>query len=303
MNYCALDDAFQEIGGAPSPGCATDYSTRAARKEERKKAKRCKGPAGEYLNQNQDPDRQQFTRLPDVPAMNHTIGLKEHAPVTSQYGYSEGFEDYSETPKQEEIRKNANPPKKANTAPVGSPKFDKDPLAKYVLEESRAKVMTVPTVTEELSGNFKKFFGADPNEDEFADYMPEQDNYRLQPDFHNAFEHAGVARAGSADAARLPNPSVNMFWKPLTQTGAQTSFMEHLPPPGGKYYNPPASKNGEVSMEEVMKKMDKIFARLDDMNVSSPEQITSELMMFVSSGIFVLFMMNLLVKKGSTMRF
>ena len=304
MNYCALDDAFQEIGGAPSPGCATDYSTRAARKEERKKAKRCKGPAGEYLNQNQDPDRQQFTRLPDVPAMNHMIGLKEHAPVTGQY--SEGFaeDDYSsETPKQENVRQNMNPSKKGNPAPASSPKYDKDPLASYVVNEARAKVMTVPTVTEQLTSSFKKnFFGADPDADDFADYMPEQDNYRLQPDFHNAFEHAGVARAGSADAARLPNPSVNMFWKPLTQTGGQTAFMEHLPPPGGKYYRPPA-KHGEVSMEEVMKKMDKIFARLDDMNVSSPEQITSELMMFVSSGIFVLFMMNLLVKKGSTLRF
>ena len=56
-------------------------------------------------------------------------------------------------------------------------------------------------------------------------------------------------------------------------------------------------------MEEVMRKMDKLFARLDDMNTSTPEQITSELLMFISSGIFVIFMMDLLVKKGSTLRF
>jgi hypothetical protein len=52
-----------------------------------------------------------------------------------------------------------------------------------------------------------------------------------------------------------------------------------------------------------MKKLDKLWARLDDMNTSSPEQVTSELLMFISSGIFVLFAMDLLVKKGSTLRF
>jgi hypothetical protein len=49
--------------------------------------------------------------------------------------------------------------------------------------------------------------------------------------------------------------------------------------------------------------MDKLFARLDDMNSSSPEQMASEIMMFISSGIFVLFLMDLLVKKGGKMRF
>jgi hypothetical protein len=93
-----------------------------------------------------------------------------------------------------------------------------------------------------------------------------------------------------------------MYWKPVTTGGAQTSFVEHLPPPGGKYHQRP-SMGGEVSMDHVMKKLDKLFARLDDMNTSSPEQVTSELLMFISSGIFVLFMMDLLVKKGSKLRF
>jgi hypothetical protein len=61
--------------------------------------------------------------------------------------------------------------------------------------------------------------------------------------------------------------------------------------------------NGETSSDEIMKKLDKLWARLDDMNTSSPEQVTSELLMFISSGIFVLFAMDLLVKKGSTLRF
>jgi hypothetical protein len=93
-----------------------------------------------------------------------------------------------------------------------------------------------------------------------------------------------------------------MYWKPRTVSGAQTSFIDHLPPPGGKYYQAPSK--GEVTMDQVMKRMDMLFARLDDMNqTSTPEQVTSEMMMFISSGIFVLFLMDLLVKKGSTLRF
>jgi len=261
MNYCALDDAFQAIGGAPSPGCATDYATKAARKEERKKAKRCKGPPAAYLDlEEKDPDRQTWNKYPDIPEMNPSTGLREHEPVTAPQGDSEPFMDSS--------------------------------------MNSAMAVQSSNTNTQHASSR-KKYFGASPDDDIFADYVPEQEHYQLTPDFRKAFEHAGVARAGSADT--LPNPSANMYWKPRTVAGAQTSFIDHLPPPGGKYYKAP---RGEISMEEVMKKMDKIFARLDDMNSSSsPEQVTSELLMFISSGIFVLFFMDLLVKKGSTMRF
>ena len=94
-----------------------------------------------------------------------------------------------------------------------------------------------------------------------------------------------------------------MFWKPLTTSGAQTSFIEKLPPPGGQYYKAPSKMNGDISNDDIMKKLDKLWARLDDINASSPEQVTSELLMFISSGIFILFMMDLLVKKGSTLRF
>ena len=280
MNYCALDDAFQTIGGAaPSPGCTNEYAAKAARKEERRKARRCKGPLATYLDiSDKDPDRQQLNKLPDVPAMNPATGLREHAPVYAPQGSLEPF----------------------------VPRNDGDPVGDMVRSELPIVGLNVPGTTEAQKPcpGRKKFFGADPDGDTFADYIPDQDDYRLQPDFLTAFEQAGVARAGST--SKLPNPSVNMFWKPLTPSGAQTSFIEHLPPPGGKYYTPPSriNSNGEdVSNDDIMKKLDKLWARLDDMNTSSPEQVTSELLMFISSGIFVIFMMDLLVKKGSTLRF
>lgn len=293
MSYCFLDDAFQEIGGAPSPGCANDLATKQARKEERRKARRCKGPPATYLDlEDKDPDRQHLNKLPDVPPMNPATGLRQHAPVTASQGESEPFMVANEW-----LHETKSFNGKRNKA-----SFDKDPMNAYLANEAREHVMVVPTSEGPSISKPKKFFGANsPVEEFFADYEPDQKDYKLQPDFLKAFEHAGVARAGATET--LPNPSVNMYWKPLTTSGAQTSFIEKLPPPGGKYYKPPRSTNGEVSMEEVMKKMDKLFARLDDMNTSTPEQITSELLMFISSGIFVIFMMDLLVKKGSTLRF
>ncbi len=285
MNYCSLEDAFQITGSAPSPGCTSDYATKAARREERRKARRCRGPAAAYLDidssADKDPDRQHLNKAPIIPAMNPATGLREHAPVTAPQGSLEPF----------------------------VPRNDDDQLGDYVRAEMPIAGINVPGVTEAQKPcpNRKKFFGADPDGDTFADYDPDQSNYRLQPDFASAFDKAaGVGRAGSImlpASSTLPNPSVNMFWKPLTPSGAQTSFIERLPPPGGDYYKPPLRMNGDTSNDDIMKKLDKLWARLDDMNTSTPEQATSEMLMFISSGIFVLFLMDLLVKKGSTLRF
>jgi len=269
MNYCALEDAYQPIDGTPesSNSDMDNYATKAARKEERRKARKCKGPAGTFLGINDvDPDRQDM-RTPSVPAMNQAVGLRQHQPVTADQGTLEPF----------------------------LPKNEMSQTANY----GPARAQPVMTDGLKSSERRKKFFGADPSEDTvFADYMPDQSNYQLQPDFMKAFDEIGLGKA-TATSSALPNPSVNMYWKPLTNTGAQTSFIDQLPPPGGKYYK----SDQEISMQEVMKRMDKIFARLDDMSHSSPDQIASEMMMFISTGIFVLFLMDLLVKKGSKMRF
>lgn len=128
-----------------------------------------------------------------------------------------------------------------------------------------------------LAKKEKSYFGADPEDtpESFANYTPNVENYQLEPDFLKAFEHAGIGRAYD-----LPKPSTNMYWK-----------------------QNPVRREYEISNEDIMKKLDRVWARLDDMNKSSPEQVTSELLMFISSGIFVIFMMDILVKKGSTMRF
>jgi hypothetical protein len=251
MNYCSLDDAFPTTEGVPSPGCMAEQAAKQARKEERRKMKRCKV----------DPDRQQYGPLPDVPAMNIGTGLREHVPATAPQGEMDSDSWTKVDPFEPML-----PLPQAATSSVG---FDSS-------QPSQPKK--------------KSYFGADM-EDSYADYVPDQKDYQLQPDFLASFEQTGLQKASA-----LPPPSSNMYWKPNGKSGAQTSFIESVPQQ--KYHG-----TNDVSMQEVMKRMDMLFAKLDDLNATSPEQLTSELLMFISSGVFVLFMMDLLVKKGSKMRF
>ena len=231
MNYCALDDAFQSIG-AP-PGCINDSAAKAARKEERRKARRCKSadPQNTY----------------DIPSMKPAVGLREQV-----------------TPDLEQMIPN---------------EIQKE-IPRNIQNQSQVKYPGTSS-----------WFGAsiDESNEPFADYVPNSENYRLQPDFLSSFEQTGVSKAGS-----LPNTS--MFWKPVAN-GVQTAFTEP------SEYRESSKHIESISNNDIMKRLDKLWARLDDMNTSSPEQVTSEILMFISSGIFVLFMMDLLVKKGSTMRF
>lgn len=286
MNYCALEDAYQEIGAAPTPGCSSDYATKMARKEERRKARKCKGPAATYLDINDD--------NPAISANSANSGNS-----TNSINSTNSKKETNDTNKKEQFKH--TPVNHDNPYPTSNPKYDKDPLYDYTMNESNNHFMTIPTNTDLFKS--KSYFGKGCDDDEFADYIPDQDNYRLQPDFLTAFEQSGVARAGSA--AILSKPSTNMFWKPH-KNGVNTSFVEHLPP--GPSFGPSFGQGqgqgiGSSMNDEIMKKFDRIFARLDDMNSPSPENVTSELLMFISSGIFVLFICDLLVKKGSTMRF
>lgn len=299
MMYCSLDAAFQ----SPSPGCTDTDASRQARKEERRKARKTKMiPMGSSIDPSRDPDRQHLIPLPDVPAMNSsTSAFSSDSDLLTE----DSFDTHNKAKHYSKASKNPHPPT--------SSEYDKDPLEKYSQAEYENHYMTVP-----ISGNTvavsKRYFGAQgPTDEPYANYIPgdASDDPLLQPDFTKAFQMGGgSSRAGTSSA--LPSPPMDMYWKPLTPSGVTTSFLpssssspsfsasasmsrEHLPP---HHSLRSAYEKGEISMEDVMKKLDKLFAKLDDMNHSTPEQLTSEMLMFISSGIFVLFLMDLLVKRG-----
>jgi hypothetical protein len=282
MNYCSLDDAFG------SPGCSGGEAGRAARKEEKRKAKRCKGPPLTFLDPSKDPDRQNCDRLPEVPALNSDTGMREHAPVTAMQGENEPFTDMDtgiEKTLQEQTKFSYIT--RTDNDPVGDAQRNQRPSPQSVMASGPGS-----------------FFGKDPSIDGFADYVPDAKNYLMEPSFTSAFGQNLLGKAGSG---ALPVPSVRDVWKPLIPSlassmlpanlpGANTSFYETLPKPGGTY--------DKESHESLSRKIDGIMSRLDAMSkTASPEQTQTDILLFVSSGIFILFMMDLLVRKGSSLKF
>jgi hypothetical protein len=155
----------------------------------------------------------------------------------------------------------------------------------------------------------KSFFGADP--DDMAD--PEEDHSILShpssavetfepSDYATAFQPTQLSVPSAPQPSTSSMPYPNMYWK--SKTPAQSAFIEHLPPM-------PISSNRvkgqqrDPEMAEMMRKIDRLFGQLEELKGGgvSPEQMTSEIMMFISSGIVILFLMDLMVKKGSLMRF
>ena len=236
MNYCSLDDAF-----SMAPGCGQDYSAKEARREERRKARRCKGPAATFLgiDNDKDPDRQNLERPKDIEAMNPKTGLKAHVPVDAPLGM-EPFQDINGVVGpcgdidtiDDGIR-----PELAKQRLFGFiPRTDDDPVG----DKQRSTLPTPSMLIKALSStgldNKKKknFFGADPDDDDsFANYQPDAKNYLMEPSFTSAFVSMNPDTKNMPSGPALAIPSVNNYWKPQIQQGLDTSFFSKIPAPGG----------------------------------------------------------------------
>lgn len=296
MEYCSYEDAFPQIGGGPSnPGCLDQKGSQQARKEERKKAKRCKGPPLTFLDL--DPDRPAVQRVPEVPPLNKSTGLREHAPVDAPQ--AEPFQDvnvpYDLTSQRQpndagQIARNTFP----NVAGQNS-------LPK---KNTACKIPSYFGASGDMEEGFQGTFGLQPKnyapQQPYTDVIGNDDNYRLFPDFKDAFKRVtSVASAAGKDLA--PIPSVVNEWKPLTPSGANTAFFDELPPPGGQYPRGTSTVYNEDT-STISKKIDALFSRLDDLESRRGENTQTEILMFVMSGLFVLFSMDILSKQAARIR-
>jgi hypothetical protein len=79
-------------------------------------------------------------------------------------------------------------------------------------------------------------------------------------------------------------PSLNDNWKPLSPGGAQTSFFDTYPAA--------AQANTSFSKEEketLLKKLDTLFARLEELETKRNEYAHAEVTLFILSGLFLMF--------------
>jgi len=278
MDGCSLNDAFPS-GAFASAGCLDNKTADESRRQEKKKARKCRGSALAYLNSGMnnvgsvDPDRL-VKQMDAVPQMNSKTGLTQHEPVTQDYESFVGSMDSIPS-----ITSNAKDPNTLST------------------------------------GSTPSFFGADPNETStksiapFVDIIGEDETYRLKPDFSTSFDMKGSQKtSGTSEVANgssyltptkmlpsgnLPYPNLDMFWKENGLAGGQSSFFSQLKTPSGTPSRGDEQHENLSKSQEVLHKLDRIFARLDDIDSQKSENSQTEVLLFILTGLGVIFLMDI----------
>jgi len=311
MDGCSLNDAFPS-GAFGSPGCQDRTSGDESRRQEKKKARRCRGPAATYLNSGMnmvgaiDPDRPAVTRMDSVPTLNSKTGLTEHSPVTEQYDFETFVGAMNDLPA---IRNSVHGSTELQTSSAPS-FFGASPADTNVSQSSSRNLL------EHFSNSTAPF----------VDTIGEDESYKLAPDFATTFGQRGAQKAGGSSShlgpsptnqemnyltpttmlpnSILPFPNVDMFWKNNPKTGGQSSFFDSLKPPSGL----PAGSSEEtgvteqsVNRREVLTKLDKIFARLDDMDSVKSDNAQTEVLLFIMTGLGVIFLMDIGCRAAAAM--
>ena len=303
MEGCSLNDAFPD-GAFGSPGCIDRGAADESRRQEKKKARRCRGPALTYLDGGMnmvgavDPDRQAQKQAP-VPVLNSATGLREHAPVSQQYNYEPFVGSMDSLP---QIRQDVQGPNALQSASPPS-FFGANPT-----DDGSTSI-----VAKKRTEGFQS--GAAP----FMNVIGSEEAFTLQPEFMNSFSAKGTTKAEGVPipsgpspisqetsyltpTSMLPNsilpvPNVDMFWKENGLAGGQSSFFSQLKAPGGQPAGSAVDQDAAAdvpgSRREVLTKLDKIFARLDDMEAQKTENAQTEILLFIMTGLGVIFMMDI----------
>jgi hypothetical protein len=287
MSGSLLHEAFPDTAA---------QSGKVARKEERAKAKRCAGPALQFLKASGDvdPDRQALVPLPPVEKMN---GSKEGFTAAQSKGVlAQGFvaQDSSNSKwiplqvtdvdeKERELVKSL----------IGQQVDDViGQKSRFTLPRAAESAAQTPDFTKTMYGTpVPSYFGKSTGDTEgFADFsssLSDNPGYQLQgADFLGSFGAVGLDKASGR--ATLTTPSVNDAWKPMTPSGARTSFFDELPVPGGM----PISSSASFSRDEkesLLKKLDTLFARLEEIESKRNEYAHAEVTLFILSGLFLMF--------------
>jgi hypothetical protein len=288
--YSEIDEAF--------PDTALQ-SGRIARKEERKRAKQCKGPALAFLKGGgegeswqeepsiSDPDRSSFKRSPLPKAMSGNDGFtSDQIPSNTKW-----------IPKPTDEQE-----KELVSNLIGQQVNDVIGLkSQKTLPKNLSSASQLPDRKKDMFGKPVKTYFGKGLDDSFADFsssLTDNPGYTLtnQTDFLGSFGAVGLANSQGKPFSAVP--SVNDAWKPLTPAGARTSFYEYLPPPAGEY--PTSSSDwGAFSKDEksaLLKKLDTLFARLEELESKRNENAHIEISLFVLSGLFLIYGMDTLRK-------
>ena len=183
-----------------------------------------------------------------------------------------------------------------NTAPNNEDDEYLDESSKFMKRTNVNNSLPAPRpVSKSQNSEMPSFFGAEPftnpNEDSLAVYNSnthKQSAYMLEADFTKTFEEAGF---GKSAGTMIPTPELRQRWKPLSADRIDTSFTNN-------------TKNFEnLSSDDFLamrSKLDTLMARLDDLeNRAEGANPQLEMLSFIMTGLFLMFVLDLTVKKLS----
>ena len=295
MSGCSLHEAF--------PDTAKQSGT-TARREERAKARRCGGPALAFLKSSNeaiggmpppghsdlDPDRQAQRPLPPTERMEGREGFQDkqlREGWAAQDAKNREYEPKMTTPQEEAERELANSLVGQRVDDVIGQK------SRRTLPRAAESPAQLPDFSHTQYGDpIPSYFGKGvEGMADFSSSLADNTGYTVEgADFQSSFSKGGLEKATGAQT--LPIPAINNVWKPITPTGANTSFFENLPVFAGKTENTGGGGGGVFSREEkesLLHKLDTLFARIEEMESKKNEYAHAEVTMFILSGLILMF--------------
>ena len=270
MDFCLLDEVYPnwdtkevEPGTIVGPGDANSKPSEKAKKEHKKRSKKCKDPALKYLDPNYqfqdvDPDRQFVSKGWDVLPMNSKTGVVEARP----FGIEEQKEGFQTT----------------------------------------ATIPSVPGPSSKFTNKLPSYFTAGCDDDATEGFqnsvnvIGDDPAYRFAPSGIMEEISEAVSSAKDRLSKSLPYPSLTDVWKPLTPAGAPTANFHVLPPPGGVYPTP-GERPTYSEADDLKKKIDLIFQRLDTLEKRRSENSQKDILIFVGSGLVFLLGLDMITRK------
>ena len=219
--------------------------------------------------------------------------------------------------KQEGFQPNEIPPTDADRPAVKRmshvPAMNRDEETNSLLDES-TKFLNKPTVLNSLPASStlnafnpakrvdkSSYFGVEPftnpSEDTLSPFLRNANNpngYMLENDFAKSFEERGFEKATGVN---LPVPELRHRWKLMSADRVESSQVT------------PKSKSDQFigmdsgDLQNLRSKIDELMARIDDLeNRAAGANPQLEVMTFVMTGLFLMFVLDLTVRKSNGMR-
>jgi hypothetical protein len=273
MDLCGLDEAFGLIS-QPSPSCSGTSAVAESRKHDRKKAKKCRGPQQTYLESDTsflgasttDPDRPSAKRLDPVPVLNQENFIGESG--------GGDLATIMKVVKGNNLLQKGDKPSYFGASPNESPGSALPGKKSEGFQDSAAPYVVGGTSNDTILNH------------DFTD----DTKAWLEARKSNGLKNTGVSKYGvlspeleGLETPDLPPPETSFDWQKAGLRGYEKTKAKPKVDAG----------NDAACRHEILKKMDTILGRLDDMQYINQENAQKEVLLFIMTGLGVLFVMDI----------